>query len=63
MRSAAVPVIAIVIALTLTVCTTSTGKPTGVVTGIAYACEGLAPLGRTFYVKVNLYSGHQHIDS
>ncbi|MGA2527657.1 MAG: hypothetical protein ABSG36_00690 [Acidimicrobiales bacterium] len=32
-----------------------TAKPTGVVTGYAFACEGIAPAGRAFHVKISLY--------
>ena len=39
-------------------CTTSAAGPTGVVTGVAYACQGLAlPPGDVLHVKVGLYSG------
>jgi len=39
-------------------CTTSAAGPTGVVTGVAYACQGLElPPGEVLHVKVSLYSG------
>jgi hypothetical protein len=48
----------VVIVLSLAACTTSTVKRTGVVTGVTYACQGLAlPSGEVFHVKVGLYSG------
>lgn len=48
----------VVMTLMLTACTTSTAKSTGVVTGVAYACQGLAlPPGEVLHVKVSLYSG------
>jgi hypothetical protein len=46
------------IALTLAACTTSTAGPTGVVTGVDYACVGLVLAGSTLpRVTVLLYSG------
>jgi len=53
----------VVIALTLAGCTTSTAKPTGVVT-VAYACVG-APLavGEVVRVNVSLYSGSKPVTS
>ena len=53
-----VAVAMVVVTLMLGACTTSTAKPIGVVTGIAYACQGLAlPPGDVLHVKVSLYSG------
>ena len=44
-----------VLALGLAGCTTSTAKPTGVVTGVAYACEGaVLPPGTILHVTVSL---------
>ena len=44
--------------LTLAACTTSTVRPTGVVTGVADACVGRAiPPGEVLHVKVSLDSG------
>jgi CubicO group peptidase (beta-lactamase class C family) len=54
----------VVTALTLAACTTSTVKPIGVVTGVAYACQGLAlPPGDVLHVKVGLYSGPRLVTS
>ena len=48
----------VVIVLSLAACTTSTVKRTGGVTGVTYACQGLAlPSGEVLHVKVGLYSG------
>ena len=48
----------VVLALALAGCTTSTAKPTGVVTGFADACVGLVPAGSALpRVTVMLYSG------
>lgn len=48
----------VVMTLMLTACTTSTAKPTGVVTGVAYACQGLVlPPGDVLHVRLSLYSG------
>jgi hypothetical protein len=48
----------VVMTLMLTACTTSTVKPTGVVTGFADACVGLVLAGSTLpRVTVLLYSG------
>ena len=43
--------------------TRSTSPSTGVVTGVAEACEGIAPAGRTFHVKVSLYSASKPVAS
>ncbi len=41
-----------------------TAEPTGVVTGVAYACEGLPPpTGQRLHVKVSLYSGSRSVAS
>ena len=48
----------VVIVLSLAACTTSTAKPTGVVTGVAYACQGLVlPPDDVLHLRVSLYSG------
>ena len=52
------------IALTLAACTTSTVRPTGIVTGVAPVCEVRIPLaGEVLHVKVSLYSGSRPIAS
>ena len=55
-----------VLALGLAGCTTSAAKPTGVVTGVVQACEGVAvPAGEILRmkVKVSLYSGSKRVAS
>ena len=53
-----VAVAAVAMTVALAGCTTSAAGPTGVVTGVAYACQGLAfPPGDVLHVKVSLYSG------
>ena len=48
----------VVTALTLGACVRSIARPTGVVTGIVDACQGLAlPTGESLPVKVSFYSG------
>lgn len=48
----------VVLAMVLAACTTSTVRPTGVVTGVADACVGHAiPPGEVLHVKVSLDSG------
>ena len=53
-----ITVVMVVMALSLAGCTTSTVRPTGIVTGVAYACSGLPSFvtGR-HEVKVSLFSG------
>jgi hypothetical protein len=52
------------VALTLAACTSATAKPTGVVTGVVYACEAVhVRAGEIFHVKVSLYSGSKRVDS
>jgi hypothetical protein len=46
----------VVLAMVLAACTTSTVRPTGVVTGFADSCGGPAGSGSS-HVKVRLYSG------
>jgi hypothetical protein len=42
----------------------TTPKPTGVVTGVAYACEGaLVTVGEVFHMNVSLYSGSRSVAS
>jgi hypothetical protein len=57
----------VVIALTLAGCTTSTAKPTGIVTGVAFPCVGgVVTASRprvTVAVTVLLYSGREVIKS
>jgi hypothetical protein len=54
----------VAIALTLAACTTSTVRPTGVVAGVASACQGLAlQAGESLPVEVSLYSGSSLIAS
>ena len=55
-------VVMVTIGLALAGCTTSTTQPTGVVTGVAYACSGLPTVltGRQ-KVKVSLYSGSRPV--
>ena len=48
----------VVMTLMLTACTTSTVKPTGVVTGLTVECTA-----RAFPVKVSLYSGRTLVAS
>ncbi len=58
------PLAMVVVTLMLTACTTSTVKPTGVVTGFADACVGLVPAGSALpRVTVLLYSGSTVIAS
>jgi hypothetical protein len=53
-----------VMTLMLTACATSTVRPTGVVTGVAYACQGLVvPPAEFLHVKVRLYSGSSLVAS
>jgi curli biogenesis system outer membrane secretion channel CsgG len=53
-----VAVAAVAMTVALAGCTTSAAGPTGVVTGVAYACQGLElPPGEVLHVKVSLYSG------
>jgi hypothetical protein len=48
----------VLVALILAGCTTSTAKPTGIVTGVADACVGIVLAGSTLpHVTVLLYSG------
>jgi hypothetical protein len=57
-------VAAVAMMLTLAACTTSTAQATGVVTGVAYACQGIAlPAGEVLHVKVSLYSASQLMTS
>ncbi len=63
-----VTVAMVVMALSLSACTTSTAKPTGIVTGYADACVGIPPAGQTvnlssLHVKVALYSGAKSVAS
>jgi hypothetical protein len=54
----------VVLALTLAGCTTSAVRPTGVVTGVADACEGHpVPPGEILHVKVSLDSGSSLVAS
>ena len=59
-----VTVITMLMTLSLAACTTSTVRPTGIVTGVAYACSGLPPVitGRQ-KVKVSLFSGSKPVTS
>jgi hypothetical protein len=42
----------------------TTRKPTGVVTGVAYACVGVrVSVGEVFYLKVSLYSASRSVAS
>ncbi len=51
-------VVVAMVVMTLTACTTSTARPTGVVTGFADACMGLVLAGSALpRVTVLLYSG------
>ncbi len=54
----------LVMAMSLSACTTSAVKPTGIVTGVAYACSGLPPVvtGRQ-KVRVSLHSGSRPVSS
>jgi hypothetical protein len=59
-----ITVVMVVMALSLAGCTTSTVRPTGVVTGVAYACSGLPPVVTgPQKVKVSLYSGSRPVAS
>ncbi|MGA3354458.1 MAG: hypothetical protein ABSD85_14940 [Acidimicrobiales bacterium] len=59
-RLGAIATVAITL-IPLAACTSSTAKPTGVVTGVADACGGVrAPGG---HVKVSLYSGSRAVTS
>ena len=57
-------VVLTVVTVALAACTTTTIRPTGIVTGYADACEGpVLPTGQTFHVKVSLYSGSRPVAS
>jgi hypothetical protein len=58
-------VVAAVLALSLAACTTNTARPTGVVTGVAVACEAYSPTPpvRIPLMKVSLYSGSKLVAS
>jgi curli biogenesis system outer membrane secretion channel CsgG len=61
-RLGAIATVAMTVALAG--CTTSAAGPTGVVTGVAYACQGLAlPPGEILHVRVSLYSGSSLVAS
>jgi len=57
-------VVMVALALSLAVCTTTTAKPIGVVTGVAYACQGpRLPAGHVLHVRVSLYVGPKLVAS
>jgi hypothetical protein len=57
-------IVLVVLALTLAACTTSAAKPTGVVTGDAYACVGVRfGAGEVIHVTVSLYSRSKPVAS
>lgn len=63
-KAAVRDIVPVILALTLAACTTSTVRPTGVVTGFADACEArYVPVGEVLHVKVNLDSGSSVVAS
>jgi CubicO group peptidase (beta-lactamase class C family) len=63
-RPRGIATVAVTLILMLAGCTTSTAEPTGIVTGLAFACSGLPPFvtGRQ-EVRVRLYSGSRRVAS